>query len=276
GRVARLPAGFDPDDFVRKSDDGPGAFRRMVEGARPMLDQFIQDSVEESSIEGKIATLEKVAELLVRVKNQTKRELYAGQLAGVLGLTGAQVRRALQEAAARAHRGSHPPQPAANDTPAAPNARPATVRLRPDELQVVVLLALYPQLMREAEAARAGELLIHPTLRLLHRTATAMAAETGRLDVPAWLDAAPADHRPVVAAAVMDESLNGVTDPLGLLRKLSLRLELSRVDAEMEMNVRLMREAHTRGDEPAQRALSIRGIELRKTKEGLQSALQRP
>ena len=144
GRVARLPAGFDPDDFVRKSDDGPGAFRRMVDGARPMLDQFIQDSVEENSIEGKIATLEKVAELLVRVRNQTKRELYAGQLAGVLGLTNLQVKRALQEAATRANRGSHVPGPPTDDAAVAPNARPATVRLRPDELQVIVLLASYP------------------------------------------------------------------------------------------------------------------------------------
>ena len=119
-------------------------------------------------------------------------------------------------------------------------------------------------------------MLVHPTLRLLHRTATAMAVETGRVDVPAWLDAAPADHRPVVAAAVMDESLSELADPAGLLRKLTLRLELSRVDAEIEMNVRLMKEAHTRGDEAAQRALSLRGIELRKTKEGLQAALQRP
>ena len=62
GRVARLPAGFDPDDFVRRSDDGAATFRRMVDGARPMLDQFIQDSVEESSIEGKLATLERVAD----------------------------------------------------------------------------------------------------------------------------------------------------------------------------------------------------------------------
>jgi DNA primase len=276
GRVARLPAGFDPDDFVRKSGDGPAAFRRMVEGARPMLDQFIQDSVEESSIEGKIATLERVAELLVRVRNQTKRELYAGQLAGVLGLTTLQVKRALQEAAARANRGSHAPEPAPTDAATAQNARPATVRLRPEELQVTVLIALHPELMREPEAARAGELLVHSTLRLLHRTAATMIGETGKLDVPAWLDAAPADHRPVVAAAVMDESLADVADPAGLLRKLTLRLELSRVEAEMEMNVRLMKEAHGRGDEAAQRALSLRGIELRKTKEGLQAALQRP
>ena len=276
GRVARLPAGFDPDDFVRRSDDGAATFRRMVDGARPMLDQFIQDSVEESSIEGKLATLEKVAELLVRVRNQTKRELYAGQLAGVLGLTTLQVKRALQEAATRAHRGSHPAPSA--EAPATPEAAVASapVRLPPEELHVIVLLARYPELLRAPEAARAGELLLHPTVRQLYRTAAAMVAETGKLDVPAWLDAAPADQRKTVAAGLMDGSLAEVADPTSLLRKLVTRLELLRLDAEIEMSARLSREAHARGDEAAQRALSIRGMELRKTKEGLQAALQRP
>ena len=63
----------EPEHCKVHTDQGCGGI--MVDGARPMLDQFIQDSVEESSIEGKLATLEKVAELLVRVRNQTKREL---------------------------------------------------------------------------------------------------------------------------------------------------------------------------------------------------------
>jgi DNA primase len=276
GRVARLPAGFDPDDFVRRSDDGAATFRRMVDGARPMLDQFIQDSVEESSIEGKLATLEKVAELLVRVRNQTKRELYAGQLAGVLGLTTLQVKRALQEAATRAHRGSHTAPSAEAPATSETTVAAAPVRLPPEELHVIVLLARYPELLRAPEASRAGELLLHPTVRQLYRTAATMVAETGKLDVPAWLDAAPADQRKTVAAGLMDGSLAEVADPTSLLRKLVTRLELLRLDAEIEMSARLSREAHARGDEAAQRALSIRGIELRKTKEGLQAALQRP
>jgi DNA primase len=278
GRVARLPAGFDPDDFVRRSEDGAATFRRMVEGARPMLDQFIQDSVEDSSIEGKLATLERVSDLLVRVRNQTKRELYAGQLAGVLGLTTLQVKRALQEAATRAHRGSHaaPSAEASAVAPANDGAEAAPVRLPPEELHVVVLLALYPELLRASEAARAGELLLHPTVRQLYRMAAAMVAETGKLDVPAWLDSAPVAQRPTVAAGLMDGSLAKVADPGSLLRKLTTRLELLRLDAEIEMSARLSREAHARGDEAAQRALSIRGMELRKTKEGLQAALQRP
>jgi len=279
GRVARLPAGFDPDDFVRRSADGAAIFRRMVDGARPMLDQFIQDSVEESSIEGKLATLERVAELLVRVRNQTKRELYAGQLAGVLGLTTLQVKRALQEAATRAHRGSHTAPSAEAQTPSAATesvVATAPVRLPPEELHVIVLLARYPELLRAPEASRAGELLLHPTLRQLHRAAATMVAESGKLDVPAWLDAAPVAQRKTVAAGLMDGSLAEVADPPGLLRKLATRLELLRLDAEIEMSARMSQEAHARGDEAAQRALNNRGMELRKTKEGLQAALQRP
>jgi hypothetical protein len=249
----------------------------MVDSARPMLDQFIQDSVEESSVEGKMATLERVSELLVRVRNQTKRELYAGQLAGVLGLTTLQVKRALQEAATRAHRGSHAAPSAETPSPATDGAASAApVRLPPEELHVIVLLARYPELLRAPEASRAGDLLVHPMVRQLYRMAASMVAESGKLDVPAWLDSAPVGERQTVAAGLMDGSLAEVADPASLLRKLTTRLELLRLDAEIEMSARLSREAHARGDEAAQRALSIRGIELRKTKEGLQAALQRP
>jgi hypothetical protein len=156
--------------------------------------------------------------------------------------------------------------------PVAPAVLPA------EELQVSVLLATYPQLLRTVDAARAGELLVHPLLRQLHRAALEQVTASGELDVPAWLDTAPAETgvRERVAAAMMDGSLTNTDDPAGLLRKLATRLELSRVDAEIDMNARMQREAQERGDEATLRALSVRGIELRKIKEGLRAALQRP
>ena len=268
GRIARMPAGVDPDDYVRTHEDGPAAFKRLVEGARPMLDQFIQDSASEATIDGRVATLERVAELLVRVKNQTKRELYAGQLAGVLGLAPHQVTRALRDAAAKASR------PAAQPAAAAPEVV-APAKLPAEELQVLALLARYPELLRTAEATRAGELLIHPLSRQLHRAAAEQAGETGKLDVSAWLDTASAGERSAIAVAVMDGGLDS-TNPASLLGKLVIRLEILRVDAEMSMNTRLQKEAQARGDDAALRALAVRGIELRKTKEGLRAALQRP
>ena len=47
-----------------------------------MLDQFIQDVAVRRDVPDRVAALETVAALLVKVKDQTTRELYAGQLAG--------------------------------------------------------------------------------------------------------------------------------------------------------------------------------------------------
>jgi len=151
---------------------------------------------------------------------------------------------------------------------------PAT--LPNEELAVSVLLATYPQLLRTADAARAGELLVHPVMRQLHRAAIEQVTASSQLDVPAWLETAPADVRARLNQAMMDDSLTKTEDPPGLLRKLATRLELSRVEAEMDMNSRMQREAQGRGDEATLRALTVRGIELRKIKEGLRVALQRP
>ena len=277
GRVARLPAGVDPDDFVRGAADGPAAFRRLVEGARPMLDQFIQDAAEESSIPGKIATLERVAELLVRVRNQTKRELYAGQLASVLGMTPQQVTRALREAAAQAARVNRPSMQADAGAPAAASAPPvAAAHLPSEELHLLVLLVSHPELMGNPEAARAGQLLVDPSLRRAFRVASEQIAADQRIDVPAWLESASPEVRATLAAAMMDRGISSAPDPSAQLRKLAIKLETMRVDAEMTENERMLREARTRGDEATARALLVRGIELQQTKKGLQTASQRP
>jgi DNA primase len=271
GRIARLPAGVDPDDFVRKN--GAVAFRRLVESARPMLDQFIQDAAAEPSIPGRMQALETIAELLVKVRNQTTRELYAQQTAGVLGLTLQQVTRQLREAAAKAARPQAPGVVTSAPAAAAPVA-PAV--LPTEELAVIVLLGTYPRLLRSADAARAGELLLHPALRQLFRAANEQVTTAGELHVPEWLAVAPADVRARVDAAMLDESLTKTDDAAGLLRKLATRLELSRVDAEITMNDRLLAAARGRGDEEQARSLIRRGMELTKTKLGLKAALERP
>jgi DNA primase len=299
GRIARLPTGVDPDDFVRRApqngDGGPDAFRRLVDGARPMLDQFIQDVASDANVPDRIAALEQIAALLVRVKRPTLRELYAAQLAGVLKMQPAQIKRALQEAAAAAQRlvapaaarqdavprqGSTAESGAPASPPAATARSTGSTKLPREELEVLAVLARNPELLRLPEAARAGDLLLHPVVRQLHRAAIEQTRETGALEVPAWLDVVAPGERPAVSAAVtvmmMDDDVSGVADPPGRLRKLTVRLELSRVEAEIDMNGRLQRDAHARGDAAAARALMTRGLELRQTKERLQGELQRP
>ena len=272
GRLARMPAGVDPDDFVRQN--GAEAFRRLVDGARPMLDQFIQDAAADPTIPGKASTLEAVAELLVKVRNPATRELYAQQLAGVLRLSLHQVTRAIREAAQKGQRPANASTPAASQASVAAAVAPAV--LPAEELQLIVLLASHPVLLRTADAARAGELLIHPSLRQLHRAAVEQSTASSDLHVPDWVKVAAPDVAATVLAAMDQDPVAKTEDPPGLLRKLATRLELSRVEAEMDMNSRMQREAQGRGDEATLRALTVRGIELRKIKEGLREALQRP
>jgi DNA primase len=274
GRVARLPAGIDPDDFVKS--EGAPAFRSLVEGARPMLDQFIQDSVQEAGIQGTVTALETVAALLVKVRNQTTRELYGRQLGAVLGLTQQQVGRALRQAQANEMPRTPAAIAAAAAAPAVTTVITAHRALPAEELHFVVLLASYPELVRTPDATRGGELLVDPSMRQLFRGAAEQIALTGRIDVPAWLDTAPPEVRNTVGAALMDGSIARVPDPGAAFSKLCAKLELLRVDAEIAMSQRLQSDAQARGDQAAVRAILVRGIELNRTKRGLEAALQRP
>jgi DNA primase len=277
GRIARLPGGVDPDDFMRQGDGGPEAFSRLVDGARPMLDHFIQATAQTGSIPGRVEALETIARLLCRVRNQTTRELYARQTAAVLGMTLQQVTRAMRDAAEGQRRlPIQPPAAEAGTTPPVTNAPTAQRKLPPEELHFVALLAAYPELARLPRTTRSGDLLIDPALRQLFRLAMEAIAGTGRIDTPAWLESAPADVRDTVSRALMDGSITRVTDPQVTLAKLGDKLELLRVDAEILMNEKQALAARSRGDEATTNATMRRGIELKQTKLGLKAALERP
>src|SRR6185436_14696580 len=112
GRVARMPAGVDPDDFVRT--EGAEAFRKLVENARPVVDQFIDDLARDNdgAIPSRVQALETAAEVLVKVRNPMERDLYASRLAQTFQIDKAQLLRAMRGAAAPAPRGAQASAPA--------------------------------------------------------------------------------------------------------------------------------------------------------------------
>ena len=83
-RVARLPAGRRPRRLRRRR--GPAAFRRLVEGARPMLDQFIQDVACDTNVPDRVGALRTIAALLVKVKDQTDSGNLRGAARGNTGV----------------------------------------------------------------------------------------------------------------------------------------------------------------------------------------------
>jgi DNA primase len=275
--IGRLPRGVDPDEFVRA--EGVEAFRRVEESARPFLLHLIHEAAEDPSIPGRMESLERIAELLVKLRNPTARELYAAEAGTVLKLTPQQVTRALREASGKAQRAipATSQVTASAASPPAPLVRSAEPpRFPKEEEETVLVLARYPELLRTPEAVRAGELLVHPTLRQLYRLAVEQVTVNGTFEVVSWLDAASPEVGAYMSAALMSEHLAEIADPPKFLRKLAIRLELLRVEAEIAMNARLQREALTRGDDQAAHALTKRGIDLQQTRKGLQAALQGP
>jgi hypothetical protein len=134
---------------------------------------------------------------------------------------------------------------------------------------VFALLVTHPALASIKAAAQVPELLVDPGIRQVYRTALQALQAGQRADVPAWLDACPAEIRASVGAAVMDGSWEEVDAAEEALRALLGRLGRSRVEAEIALAEGQHREALARGDETEARAISMREMALIRSKLGL-------
>jgi len=85
--VVELPAGDDPDSYLRR--EGNAAFAARVAKARPVFDFFISDLVgshDTGSVEGKVKVVEELAPHLRKIGNLVERDLYLREIARVLGI----------------------------------------------------------------------------------------------------------------------------------------------------------------------------------------------
>jgi len=259
GRVAEMPTGVDPDDFVRAH--GAPAFRALVEQARPMLDHLIQRAADDATIPGKASTARRVVEVLAKVRNPLVRDLYVRDLAAKLSVPVHQVARMVREVSGRPTEG-----PAAVAAPAVETVHRAP---QPDELDALVLLVSRPEVAACEHAQQVLALLRDPGIQQMYGAALDALRAGGRPDVPAWLDSGPAEIRAQVGAALMDGRWDKVEMPEEAMRVLALKLDRLRVDEELALAQRQHREALARGNEEEARAISVREMELIRTKLGL-------
>ncbi len=258
GRVAEMPAGLDPDEFVRER--GPEAFRSLVEQARPMLDHLIQRAADDATIPGKANTAKRVAEVLAKVRNPLVRDLYVRDLAAKLSVPVQQVARMVRESVTR---------PTGEVIPTGPAGETARPVLRPDELDALALLVSRPEVAASPYARQVQDRLRDAGLQQIYAAAMETLSAGGRPDVPAWLDNGPAEIREQVSAAVMDGRWDKVELPEEAMRVLAGKLERTRVDEELALARRQHREALARGNEEEARAISRREMDLIRTKLGL-------
>jgi DNA primase len=261
GRVAEMPTGVDPDEFVRKQ--GAEAFRALVAQARPMLDHLIQRASDDATIPGKANTAKRVAEVLAKVRNPLVRDLYVRDLAAKLSVPVHQVTRMVREA------GGHPTTSDAAATAPEPAASVTRRPVSPDELDALALLVSRPEVAQSEHARQVFERLRDPGVQQIYGAALEALSTGGRPDVPAWLDRGPADIREQVSAAVMDGRWDKVEMPAEAMRAVALKLDRLRVDEELALAQRQHREALARGNEEEARTISMREMELIRTKLGL-------
>jgi DNA primase len=269
GRVARMPAGVDPDEFVRA--EGADAFRKLVDHARPVVEQLIDDLARENdgTIPGRVQAMEAAAPILAKVRNPMERDLYVARLSAIFQIDKNQLLRTMRGVSAPAPRGAAAEVPSASAV--------TTKRTPPKEqLEAVVLLVSHPALAALPEAQRIQDLLVDPGVSHIYRIVLDALRRGDRADVPAWLDAGPADIREAVGSALMNGGYDAPEGAERALRALKTRLELSRVTAEIEQGKVEHKRALAQGDSQQAQAIWQREMELLRKKEELKVGLARP
>jgi len=269
GRVARMPAGVDPDEFVRAQ--GAEVFRKLVENARPVVEQMIDDLARENdgTIPGRVQAMEAAAPILAKVRNPMERDLYVDRLSATFQIDKNQLLRAIRGVAAPAPR-SAPPA-------VTPPVSATTKRVPPKEqLEALVLLVGHPELAALPEAQRIQDLLVDPGVSHIYRIVLDTLRRGERADVPAWLDAGPADIRDAVGSALMSGGYDAADAAARALRALKTRLELSRVTAEIEQWKVEHKRALAQGDSQQAQAIWQREMELLRKQQELKVGLARP
>jgi len=86
-RVLRLPAGKDPDEFIRKK--GRDAFKEQLSGALDQVDyklDLAKKDVDIKSSEGKIKFIRKAVKVLSEIANEVEMEIYVQKTASELNI----------------------------------------------------------------------------------------------------------------------------------------------------------------------------------------------
>ncbi|HET6612184.1 MAG TPA: DNA primase [Kofleriaceae bacterium] len=229
--IARLPDGADPDSFVR--EHGPDALARLLDGAQPAIEHYAYNVWSQTGATARAAALGEAAGVLKNVRDPTRRDLIVGTLSEAMGLDPAVVRRAVARAGAGGVPGDGPP-------PQRPAAAPAAAPLPPrQELSIITLLDVHPELLPHAEAREVFSFLTDSRLRDMYS-----AAREGRLDLSATAD----NIRNEIKKILADGNVTDVANPQGRLDQFLDELLLARRKHEISDLHRQLEAAQRSGD----------------------------
>ncbi len=258
-RIARLPAGEDPDSLLRR--DGVDALRRIVDDAVEMIDFRIDLLLKDHSLAqaaGRMRIADEIVALLSRIEDPILRDDYLVRAADRTGLR----RDALESRLSRSP-GRRAPA-AADDAPA---SKAAGIQAgRDPEWILLGLLLREPESAADlAEEIPEESLSEEPAGRLLRRILRLLREDRweGHLSLLAEVETDP-DAQKTITAVLMDPIRAG--DPRRLLQDCLDALELRRIRTEIEALKRRLVELSAAGGGAG---------ELRETQERLQERIRR-
>jgi len=184
-KVVTLPAGEDPDTYVRK--EGPDAFARLEEQAPSLLDFSLEhslNSAESSTIEGRIRSVDDVLRILQKSEHPIEREERIRVVAERLGIS--QQRLIERYPALMQSEGRRPP------VAQSASATPARFKGVSEERDLMYLL-LHGHLTPADVRRLRSEAFSVPACRSLVQTALNHLDRDGRVGLKSLLDAV-ADH----------------------------------------------------------------------------------
>jgi len=138
--AVELPAGEDPDTFLRK--EGGEAFSGRLKGAAPIFDYFLRDllkSRDTGSVAGKMQVIDEIVPRLAKISDHLQRDLYIREVSRLLGIEDRQLRSRLGKGVAE-------------QAPVARRSQDSGRRgIGPEEM-LLCLMGRYPQVARRVAA----------------------------------------------------------------------------------------------------------------------------
>ena len=250
-RIATLPAGQDPDSFVRR-EGGAGALEELVESAPPALDVYLDRmaaAVDLTSVAGRVRAVDRLVPLFSQCREEVRRDLMLRRVAQRFEVDEQALRRDVAAAMSRPRR-ARPEEPEAQ----APRPRTAGGAPKPAtgselERQFVGLLLQHPELIGRSREHLATELFADADVRRLVDYLTGHPPEDGHVDLTALLNQVDEDLRRLVSTCAMESFDPGHVEELWSdhLHRLR-RAELTRRIEDATRQLRRASEAGAAGE----------------------------
>jgi DNA primase len=267
-RVAALPAGTDPDDFIRER--GVDALDRVIQEARSILEYLIDRALDEnfpkSNPNEQAASVRMVAQLIREETDPTVRsmaESYADKVAARLGVEDGRTLRALNAELGRAARGGEPR-----------SRRPGRERVQPlrgEDLLPLEMLGCvieYPEILDDPEVNSGISVLEG---EIIH--AFKLARDVRNVPKSDWEESFLAHLQPSIhdfaaqrlAVPRLEDAAQARSEFLSNAQKLK-RLNLAREHAQV---VRDIHQAGATGDVQEENELLLEAVRKHKERLGL-------